>query len=307
MSDNITQDFRRLFTAALLGLKDQEHEHNPSTEGYAWFSELGYCPLKAGLRRCGVAPFFPLSDDEEADQQLKFEVGRRVAGILQERADDTFESEVVVIDHALRVSGKIDLVHLSGGGIDTVFEIKTTLRKQPNLGNAIQCLGYKMVTGAPHAIIVLVNPTGSYTLWYFVPDGEGFRVIDENGEHAKFAHNSGEWLNFPALRAAIHTHLNFIAFTKANKQSIEHVDVGLIAPIRLDNPEENWMCIDTISEPKRYQRKTARDGITYATGDVRLGEAFGTCEYFCHGPSRHIEIGLEDFQGEDRKTFKAKE
>lgn len=267
-------------------------DHEPDTLKYVWASSLGYCPLATALKRQGVEPKFPLTDNERISDIIRFAQGNRTASLYQEAMLNKFGylqnfalesffrgqeergsaiAEKSIYSDTLKLKGRADLLYRTGSEIH-IIEIKRPhdgAGLEPKHQYLLQTLAYKMILEElyPQFTIyahVLISNFDIFKIWSLRHDGENvYLAFDEMGEIAKDFSGNLLIVSYGDVLVEVQRQLAYLQ----GKTDIPFPDF-----LHQKN-EGSWQCCRW-SKPKKYK------GI-YKGETERLETAKRACPYFC--------------------------
>lgn len=263
-----------------------EHIHDPSQSiGKVHASALGRCPLASAKKREGVEP----ASMESMSTLHLMQQGVRDAEPLQEalywKYPDLVQIEFSVEREMLR--GRLDILYGTN-----VIEIKRRdgyMRNppQPKLTDVYQMIAYSYMTGFKNINLCLMTRF-NLNFWKLIEEGNGFKLVDEEGNDWKNGYNNPGYLSYSVLLYEANRHMDYLNGEKSEDPMPNFLNIpGGAECFHWENNER----------PKQY--KTSYNGESQRTANI-----IPHCPFWCHGgtpagnpiPVEEIEYGTKEYR-----------
>lgn len=294
-------DIAALFHQARTAWRDngsptiQIHKERKSYPAYVRASSLGYCPLKSAHEKLGTRPEIPAVYDER--RTWRMDEGALVedsiliplAYYAMRQRDIVFDIQVDIVDHALKVSGRIDGI-LTVGGQPVILEVKDAYGQkhkslgEPRLGHCYQALLYCMVTGIPDACIVTRNAWGRH-FWRLVPVRPGAYVVQNERGQLYDGDYDGRWnnphtLSFDTVKQEIERQHQVMAQVMDKLPVLPPISDPL-------NHSQGFLCMWHKVKPKKDQPGLVEASCAWATTCHGIGHGV----YATHKIDKQYQLG----------------
>lgn len=306
VSEAFTGHLEYLFDGGVPIPVPEKEAHDPDkSEGLAFPSSLGKCPLYAFKERSGAVERFPRSQHSKVAGYHKMLLGNYYENLLVSALIWKYGQENVlthVSAEGFGARGRVDII-LSVEGQDYLLEVKSSApygrHKEPavSLGYVLQALYYRMICGEMPTSIVLFNRWHSkglpFKVYDIIPEDDGFIVVDEEGIPLNAYWNNSLRLSYAAIKEEILTHQQYLSGNRSDDPM----------PDFLNRPER-WQCgsIPKDHEPKVYTSITK--ALQYRPNEpaallpdgraVVAGTFIPTCPYFCHSDQEELPVTLDE-------------
>lgn len=257
-----------------------EHIHDPELSiGKIHASSLGRCPKASALKR-------KTKIINDLSTKHLMQQGVRDAEPLQEAMFwKGHQVEVSVEKEIFR--GRIDILYKHH-----VIEIKRRdgyMRSDPSpkLTDVYQLIAYQYITGLESIHLCLMTRFNLF-FWQLVRDGNGFKMVDEQGREWKNSYNNSGYLNYSVLKFEGNRHLQYMNGERTDDPMPNFLNIPM------GNECYHW---EDQGKPKKYKTKE----------DQKIANICPHCPFFaeCKGlvipsdgllPVEEIEYGSKEYR-----------
>jgi len=256
------------------------NQRGEDTFEYVWSSSLGWCPLKAALKRKNAPTKFPTTDDPGslhrmyAGKAIEFEM---VAApmkyyMAKNYPDNELAVSCKVRDEELKISGEIDILVKDDNTIH-IGEVKSITYEKLRHKHFFHLYSYMHINKYDNyearGYIIAVNFTQTEIFELKSVDG-GYVFVDSNGSRCRYTWNNPETLNHEKFVEEVTKHHDYLSGIEKRSPIPDPVNVA-----------DSFQCIRWEKKPKNGE-----DGI-----------AWPNCAYSCHFNENTPTIVKKDING----------